>query len=120
MQIYEYFLNYQLFLFNFFIFLLLFKLIIGQEELDSGSIYIPSDYKIGYLKQYIKFDADTILDEASYDMPLLEGGIKELHLAKAMLQGLGFEQSDFDKSPTILSGGLQVRLQLARLLCNCS
>lgn len=94
----------------------LFKLITGQEDLDKGSIYIPSDYKIGFLKQYIKFDTDTILDEVSHDMPLLEGGVKELHLAKAMLQGLGFEQSDFDKSPTILSGGLQVRLQLARLL----
>ncbi|MGI6525746.1 MAG: ATP-binding cassette domain-containing protein [Bdellovibrionota bacterium] len=94
----------------------IFKIIAGLEEIEHGSIHVPTDYRIGYLTQHIHFKTDTILDEAALDMPVVEGGIKELHLAKAMLQGLGFMQDDFSKSPTILSGGMQIRLQLAKLL----
>jgi len=94
----------------------LFKLILGEEELDCGAIHVSRGYKIGYISQYIKFDAKTVLDEAAWLMPIVEGGVKELFLAKSMLQGLGFVEEDFEKSPLLLSGGQQVRLQLAKML----
>ena len=38
--------------------------------------------------------------------------------AKGVLTGLGFDASQFDKSPLILSGGWRMRLELAKLLIN--
>ncbi|MDR0640772.1 MAG: ATP-binding cassette domain-containing protein [Holosporales bacterium] len=38
--------------------------------------------------------------------------------AKGILVGLGFETSQFDESPLILSGGWRMRLELAKLLIN--
>ncbi len=94
----------------------LLKMIIGDEAADDGIIKIPKDYKVGYLKQHISFSKDNILDEASLEMPVQEDGTKQLHLAKAMLQGLGFSEDNFGDSPLLLSGGMQIRLQLAKLL----
>lgn len=94
----------------------LFKIIIGEEHQDSGEIYIPRNYRIGHLSQHLHFNHPTILEEVVSALPELEGGWREEYKAEAVLQGLGFHQEDFSRSPAEFSGGFQIRLNLAKLL----
>ena len=94
----------------------LFKILATIEQTDSGSIHYPEDYTIGYLQQTLEFKGLTVLDEASSVLPELEGGWKELHKAEEILLGLGFLQEQFSISPLELSGGFQIRLNLAKLI----
>ncbi|HEY3275249.1 MAG TPA: ATP-binding cassette domain-containing protein [Syntrophorhabdaceae bacterium] len=94
----------------------LFRLILGQEEPDAGSIHISRHYAIGYLSQHIAFSRSTVLKEACADMKADEDGTDRTYKAKEILLGLGFSQGDFERSPHELSGGYQIRLNLARLL----
>ena len=94
----------------------LFKLIVGEEEPDSGSIKIPKGYRVGQLSQQIVFSEETIFAEACKDLPLNEEGWREDYKAEIALHGLGFDPEDFQKKPELLSGGFQVRLNLAKLL----
>jgi len=94
----------------------LFRLVLGQEEHDSGTITIPKRYRIGHLSQHVRFKSGTVLKEATLDMPTHEDGTDETFKAKKILLGLGFTPKDFDRNPLELSGGFQVRLSLARVL----
>lgn len=94
----------------------LIKIIIGEQESDSGNIYFPDDYKIGYLSQHLKFTEKNILDEACLALEQFDEYIDETYKAKAILQGLGFSDEMFEQTPESLSGGFQVRLNLAKLL----
>jgi ATP-binding cassette subfamily F protein 3 len=75
----------------------LFKLILGEEELDSGDITIPRNYRIGYLEQHLHFTQPTILDEAALGLP--EEEAHSIYKAEAILFGLGFSQADLEKAP---------------------
>jgi ATP-binding cassette subfamily F protein 3 len=92
----------------------LFKLILGEEELDSGDITIPRNYRIGYLEQHLHFTQPTILDEAALGLP--EEEAHSIYKAEAILFGLGFSQADLEKAPGEFSGGFQIRINLAKLL----
>ncbi len=94
----------------------LLKLIIGQEEVDSGTIAIPRGYTTSYLSQHIRFSERTVLKEACVNMRAFDGGRDETYRVKSVLSGLGFSPSHFDFDPRMLSGGYQVRLNLARIL----
>ncbi len=94
----------------------LFRLITGQEQPDEGTILISEHYKVGHLSQHLKFTSKNILDEVALALPELDGGWKETYKAEAILQGLGFSQEQFELSPDKLSGGFQIRLNLAKLL----
>jgi ATP-binding cassette subfamily F protein 3 len=90
------------------------RMIAGLEEADSGSISMPRNYRIGYVEQHLNFKAETVLDEAA-------GGLdadarSELWRVEKVLAGLGFDKGDRDKHPSELSGGYQVRLNLAKVL----
>jgi ATP-binding cassette subfamily F protein 3 len=92
----------------------LFRMILGKENPDSGSIVIPKNYRIGYVSQNLKFRRGTILAEAASALPESE---KDQHWkAEKILAGLGFNQVDFQKQPGEFSGGYQVRLNLAKAL----
>lgn len=93
----------------------LFRLITGEEQPDSGTIAITNGYKIGYLSQHIHFSRPTVVEEASSSL-CSDDGTDQTYLAKSILQGLGFSKSDFSLPPSILSGGFQVRLNLAKVL----
>jgi len=93
----------------------LFKMILGQERPDSGSISIPSGYKIGHLSQHISFSKKTVIQEACLSLSS-EDGIDETYKAEIILMGLGFTMEDFNSDPMDLSGGYQVRLNLAKVL----
>jgi len=94
----------------------LFKMILGQERPDSGCISIPSGYNIGHLSQHISFSGDTVLKEACSSLRDTEDGIDETYKAEIILMGLGFAMEDFGINPLDLSGGYQVRLNLAKVL----
>ena len=92
----------------------LFRLILGQEEPDSGEITIPRNYRIGHLEQHLHFTRPTILEEAALGLP--EEEPHSIYKAEAILFGLGFSQADLGKAPREFSGGFQIRINLAKLL----
>ena len=95
----------------------LFRILLGEEAADSGAVTVPAGYRIGYLAQHLRFDRPTVLAEAASALPPREDGTDETYRAKAVLAGLGFSEDDFPVAPATLSGGYQVRLNLARTLC---
>jgi len=94
----------------------LFKLLIGEDAPDSGSINVPKGYSLGYLQQHIAFKHPTVLSEAISALKPHEDGFTEDHRAEAILFGLGFVQDDLERDPLKLSGGFQIRLNLAKVL----
>ena len=94
----------------------LFRILLGEEAADSGAVTVPAGYRIGYLAQHLRFDHPTVLAEAASALPPREDGTDETYRAKAVLAGLGFSEDDFPVAPAALSGGYQVRLNLARTL----
>jgi len=94
----------------------LFKMILGKDHPDSGCISIPNGYKIGHLAQHISFSEQTVLKEACLSLPDNEDGIDETYKAEIILMGLGFTLEDLTLNPMDLSGGYQVRLNLAKAL----
>jgi ATP-binding cassette subfamily F protein 3 len=92
----------------------LFRLILGQEEPDSGEITIPRNYRIGHLEQHLHFTRPTILEEAALGLPEEES--HSIYKAEAILFGLGFSQADLGRAPDEFSGGFQIRINLAKLL----
>ncbi|HXX80031.1 MAG TPA: ABC-F family ATP-binding cassette domain-containing protein, partial [Thermodesulfovibrionales bacterium] len=79
-------------------------------------ITVPSNYTVGYLSQYLMFREDTVLREACLSLRPSEDGRDESYKAETILMGLGFSKEDFPRHPLDLSGGYQVRLNLAKLL----
>ncbi|MBI5640771.1 MAG: ABC-F family ATP-binding cassette domain-containing protein [Nitrospirae bacterium] len=96
----------------------LFRLLHKEEHPDSGVIRIPNCYTIGHLSQHIRFSEDTVLKEACLGLRPHDDGRDETYKVETVLQGLGFSQEDFLREPGQLSGGFQVRLNLAKVLLN--
>ena len=92
----------------------LFRILSGQEEPDAGHIAIPKNYRIGYVKQNIDFTSETVFDEGILGLP--EDGASQHWKVEKILAGLGFSQDDLKRSPSDLSGGFQVRLNLTKEL----
>lgn len=92
----------------------LFRLITGKVSPDSGIIIIPKHYRIGYVRQELKFTKDNVLAEG---MTGLREDEKDQHWkVEGILSGLGFSKEDFQRHPGEFSGGFQVRLNLAKVL----
>jgi len=94
----------------------LFKMLLGEEHPDGGIIRIPNDYSIAHLSQHIHFTQDTILKEGCTSLKPTEDGRDETYRVKTVLHGLGFSAKDLGRHPHELSGGFQVRLNLAKVL----
>ncbi len=94
----------------------LFRMILGREKPDSGIISIPVGYTIGHLSQHISFKEDSVLKEGCLGLKAGDDNVDETYKVKAVLMGLGFASDDFSINPMELSGGYQVRLNLAKLL----
>ncbi|MFQ5486689.1 MAG: ABC-F family ATP-binding cassette domain-containing protein, partial [Desulfobacterales bacterium] len=92
----------------------LFRLIIKEETPDAGKIIVPKNYRIGHVKQEVKITAKTVLLEAA--LGLRENDPRYFWKAEKILFGLGFSSQDMQINPANLSGGFQVRLNLARVL----
>ncbi|MDO8527677.1 MAG: ATP-binding cassette domain-containing protein [Deltaproteobacteria bacterium] len=92
----------------------LFKMILGEEEADSGLIRCPKNYRIGHLAQHIHFTQPTVLEEGILGLP--EGEEWDHYKVERILSGLGFSEADMQRPPQSFSGGFQVRLNLAKVL----
>jgi ATP-binding cassette, subfamily F, member 3 len=92
----------------------LFRILIGEEEYDSGSVTLPRGYRIGHVQQQLAFTQQTVLKEGMLGLPETK---KEHHWeVEKILAGLGFDNADMQRRPETFSGGFQVRLNLAKVL----
>lgn len=94
----------------------LLKIILGDVEPDEGRVSYPGHFRIGHLSQRLKFEKETVLQEAASGLPKNEDWIDETYKAETVLTGLGIKEELFETSPLSLSGGYQVRLNLAKVL----
>ncbi len=92
----------------------LLKIIVGTEQPDEGAITIPKHYTLGFMSQNLSFTKMVARDEALSLLPQSEQ--HEYWRAEKILSGLGFSNNDMLKNVSELSGGFQVRLQLAKTL----
>ena len=92
----------------------LFKMILGEEPHDEGSISIPKNYRIGTLKQHLVFTEPTVREECA--LVLGEDEQWNFYKIEKLLFGLGFSEADLDKDPLSFSGGYQIRINLVKLL----
>ena len=70
----------------------LFRLIVGEEPPDEGTIVVPRGYRIGLISQHLEFSKETILDEACLGLPETEKDAT--WKVEKILTGLGFSESD--------------------------
>ncbi len=92
----------------------LFRLISGEEKPDRGVVVMPKGYRLGVLQQQIRFTQPSVLEEAAL-------GLRDpdaLYKVESLLFGLGFDQDSIDAPPQGLSGGYQLRVQLAKVLAS--
>ncbi len=88
----------------------LMRMILNDQEIESGRIRKRPHLRVGYLPQELeKLPGNTILDATHRDeFPEYE--------AKRILAGLGFQESDWGRKIQTLSGGYRMRVALAYLL----
>jgi energy-dependent translational throttle protein EttA len=95
----------------------LFRVIVGQEEPDSGSLEVGQTVQLSYVDQ--SRDAldgkKTVFDEVSEGHDILHFGRAEVN-ARAYLSWFNFRGADQQKKVGVLSGGERNRLHLAKLL----
>ena len=94
----------------------IFNMLTGQVNPEEGEVCIPRNYSIGYVRQNLSFTMPTVLEEAALGLPEEES--HETWRCEKILAGLGFDEPSFSKHHGILSGGYQVRLNLAKVLVN--
>ena len=94
----------------------LFKMMIGQEQPDSGSFEVGS-VEFAYVDQSRDAldPAATVFDEISGGDEHIVVGNREIH-ARAYVASFGFKGSDQQKKVGEISGGERNRVQLAKVL----
>ena len=94
----------------------LFKMIIGDETPDEGSLRLGDTVKLGYIDQNRPLDpAKTIWQEVSDEMDLIKLGEREVN-SRAYVARFNFSGQDQQKKVTELSGGERNRVHLAKML----
>ncbi len=95
----------------------LFRMMVGQEKPDTGSIEIGSTVQFAYVDQSRDtLNADnTVFDEISGGQEHMVVGSREIH-ARAYVASFGFKGSDQQKKVGEISGGERNRVQLAKVL----
>ncbi len=95
----------------------LFRMIVGDEKADAGSLTVGSTVSLAYVDQSrdtLTPDA-TVFDEITGGQDRIVVGQRELH-GRAYVAGFGFKGSDQQKLVGQLSGGERNRVQLAKVL----
>jgi sulfate-transporting ATPase len=94
----------------------LFRMIVGEEKPDSGSLVVGDTVSIAYIDQGRELDSKkTVYDEVSGGTDLIQVGKREMQ-ARAYLAQFNFKGPDQQKKVKDLSGGERNRLHLAKLL----
>jgi ATP-binding cassette ChvD family protein len=95
----------------------MFRMIVGEEKPDGGSLEIGSTVALAYVDQSrdaLTADA-SVFDEITGGQERIVVGNRELH-ARAYVSSFGFRGSDQQKKVGQLSGGERNRVQLAKVL----
>ncbi len=95
----------------------LFRMIVGQETPDSGTLKVGSTVEVAYVDQNREaLDADqTVFQEITGGKDELDFGYRKVN-SRAYSASFGFRGADQQKKVGNLSGGERNRLHLARLL----
>jgi energy-dependent translational throttle protein EttA len=94
----------------------LFRMIIGQEQPDSGKIRIGETVALGYVDQSRSLDPKkSIWEEISGGTDLLKIGAREVN-SRAYVARFNFSGTDQQKKVGMLSGGERNRVHLAKML----
>jgi len=94
----------------------MFKMIIGKERPDSGSIKIGETVKLGYVDQDRSLDGNkTVYEVISDDQETVKLGKTEVN-ARGYCARFNFAGTDQQKKVKDLSGGERNRVHLARML----
>jgi ATP-binding cassette ChvD family protein len=95
----------------------LFKMMLGQEKPDAGTIEVGSTVEFAYVDQSRDgLDPQaTVFDEISEGQEHMVVGSREIH-ARAYVASFGFKGSDQQKKVGEISGGERNRVQLAKVL----
>lgn len=89
----------------------LFKILVGQESLDSGELIKSQQLRIGYLEQESEWNLNQTSEEY-----LAENCLKPLWELKQIGVGLGLTEEHFKSPLTKLSGGYRMRMKLLYLI----
>src|SRR5262252_2052885 len=94
----------------------LFRMIIGQEQPDSGKIRIGETVALAYVDQSRTPDPQkSIWEEISGGADLLKLGTREIN-SRAYVARFNFSGTDQQKKVGVLSGGERNRVHLAKML----
>ncbi|HEV3186887.1 MAG TPA: energy-dependent translational throttle protein EttA, partial [Acidimicrobiales bacterium] len=95
----------------------LFRMMVGEEKPDAGSIEIGTTVQFAYVDQSRDSlnAANTVFDEISGGQEHMVVGSREIH-ARAYVASFGFKGSDQQKNVGEISGGERNRVQLAKVL----
>src|SRR5512134_2613030 len=94
----------------------LLRMVVGQEQPNSGSIRIGETVKLAYVDQSRTLDPEkTVYEEISRGADTLELGNRKIN-ARAYCASFNFAGSDQQKKVGILSGGERNRVHLAKTL----
>lgn len=94
----------------------LFKMIMGLEKPDAGTITVGETVKLGYIDQNRPLDPNkTIWQEISDGMDIIQLGKMEVN-SRAYVARFNFSGSDQQKKVCELSGGERNRVHLAKML----
>lgn len=94
----------------------LFKMIIGEEQPDKGSLELGETVELGYIDQKRPLDdTKTVWEEISGGHDILQLGNREVN-SRAYVSRFNFSGSDQQKKTSQLSGGERNRVHLAKML----
>ena len=94
----------------------LFRMIVGQEEPDGGTLKVGETVQVAYTDQNRTLNPDvTAWQEISGGQEMIMVGKKELN-SRAYLSSFNFKGTDQQKKVGLLSGGERNRLHLAKTL----
>ncbi|HWZ57753.1 MAG TPA: energy-dependent translational throttle protein EttA [Gemmatimonadaceae bacterium] len=94
----------------------LFRMIVGQEAPDGGTLAVGETVQLAYVDQGRELNgANTVWQEISGGQETIQVGKRELN-SRAYLASFNFRGADQQKKVKDLSGGERNRLHLAKLL----
>jgi len=94
----------------------LFRMIIGQEQPDAGTIRVGETVKLGYVDQNRPLDPEkTVWEEISGGEEYIQLGTRKMP-SRAYVASFNFLGSDQQKKVGMLSGGERNRVHLAKVL----
>ncbi|MGZ5450746.1 MAG: energy-dependent translational throttle protein EttA [Thermoanaerobaculia bacterium] len=94
----------------------LFRMVIGTEKPDAGTIRVGETVRLGYVDQNRTLDGEkTIFEEITGGGDVIQLGPREMQ-SRAYVARFNFSGSDQQKKVGVLSGGERNRVHLAKML----